>query len=224
MSCNPKKWADKLLHKPGREIWNELRGNSMWRVLDKEKQSYATMIKSKTFTPPSSDRSFVYSRLIRNAESVFMKARRYRLRARTIGLVLRTNDFRHEGVEAGLNHPTSCALEAVPLVRRMFDRIFTDGCLYRATMVVLGKLEDDKVEQYELFEDRLKIEKFRRITLAIDTINGEYGKHTVRSATSLFLENAPRDVRQDLPERRSQAFAGETQRQRLAIPRAEIKI
>ena len=36
----PEKWVDKLLHKPGREIWHELRGKSLLPVNLELKQTY----------------------------------------------------------------------------------------------------------------------------------------------------------------------------------------
>ncbi len=222
-AVHPQAWADKLLGKPGREIWNELRGNSAWKVSTGEKESYATIIKSKTFTPATGDRSFVYAKLLRNAESAFMKARRYKLRPRVLGVVLRHHDFRHDGLEAKLSRPSSSTLEIFPLIRDLFDRIFREDAKYRSTMIVLGKLEDDNSEQYEFFQDRLRLDNLRRITAAVDSVNEHFGKHTVRSATSLFLST--RKCQRDEPHpRRNMSFRGETQRQRIAIPRLDLKV
>lgn len=219
-ACRPERWVGKLLNKPGREIWNELRGNSVWKVCVEEKTSYATIMKSKTFTPASSERRFVYAKLIRNMESAFIKARRHGLRAKTIGIALRHNDFRSDGFEAKLSRPTSCAIEAGPTIKRLFDQTFREGSLYRATLVVLGNLEKDTAEQFDLFEDRPRIERIRCITNAVDKANKMYGKHTLSSATSLFLREKPESSRDETPDRRATlAFRGETQRQRLAFPR-----
>jgi len=196
----------------------------VWKVTNEEKTTYATILKSKTFTPASNDRTLVYAKLIRNVESAFMKARRYKLRARALGVVLRRSDFRHDGLEARLNRPTSTTLEALPLIRKLFDRIFADNTHYRATMIVLGFLEDDNVRQYELFEDRLKIETIENATLAIDAINRRYGKHTICSATSLFLDRKQESSRDERPERQRALLQGENHRQRLAIPRGDMRI
>ena len=217
-------WATRVLHKPGREIWNELRGNSVWKVSPEPKLSYATIIKSKTFAPPSTDRDFVYARLIRNAESAFIKARRYKLRARAIGIVLRRQDFRHDGLDARLTRPTSATMEAVPMIRELFQRVFHAGVEYRATMVVLGGLEEDRTVQYDLFEDRPRIESFRKAAEAIDAVNARYGKHTVCMATALYMQSRPPSSRDAAPARRGAAMPGETARQRLAIPRWTIRV
>jgi len=89
---------------------------------------------------------------------------------------------------------------------------------------VLGFLEDDNIEQYELFEDRLRIETVRRITRAIDDINHRYGKHALCSATSLFLSRKPDSSRDARPARHARLLDGETPRRRLAIPRGEMQV
>lgn len=223
-AVRPEAWASRRLNKPGREIWSELRGHSVWNVTPEEKTSYATIVKSKTFTPASSERGFVYAKLIRNVEAAFRKARRYHLRAELLGVVLRHHDFRHEGLEARLNRPASSTLEAVPLVQRLFDRVFLPCCTYRSTMIVLGKLKNDRIEQMDLFEDRLHIESLQRLTNAVDAVNSKYGRHTVCSATSLYLHNRPADPREEAPPRRGRIMKGETFHRRLAIPRGGIDI
>jgi DNA polymerase-4/DNA polymerase V len=221
----PESWAEKVLHKPGKEMWNELRGTSVWKVSEEEKTTYGSIMKSKTFTPPSTDKAFVFAKLVRNVESAFMKARRYKLRPKTIGVVLRHQDFRHDGLEAKLNRATSSTLEVIPLIKEMFEQIFLQGSEYRSTLVVLAKLENDNIEQYELFQDRLKIESLKKITSAVDAINERFGKHTVSLATSLFLTTKPRSGRDGIPSRRSSlTLRGESTRQRLAIPRLSIKV
>ncbi|MBT3192851.1 MAG: DNA polymerase IV [Verrucomicrobia bacterium] len=222
--CKPEHWARRMLHKPGLELWNELRGHSVWPVTPEEKSAYATILKSKTFTPPSEDHDLVYAKLIRNVESAFMKARRYRLRPKSIGVVLRHHDFRHDGLEARLNRPSSSTVEIIPLIQHLFEKTFRPGSRYRSTMVVLGGLESDLSEQYELFEDRLSIEGLRRITQAVDSVNHKFGKHTVCAGTALFLPSKPKVARDDIPTRRQESFKGETPRQRLAIPRLSITV
>ena len=220
----PEKWADRLLGKVGRELWNELRGNAVYQVKTGEPAPQASIIKSKTFTPPSTDRDFVYAKLVRNLESALMKARRHKLKPRLLGVVLRQQNFTHDGLEATLSRPSASTLELLPLLRDMFDAIYREGCEYRATLVALARLEDDRSEQYELFEDRVRIENQRRISQAVDALNGKYGKHTVRSAATLFLADKETSDRDDLPARRSEMLRGESSRRRLKIPRMSISV
>jgi DNA polymerase-4/DNA polymerase V len=223
-TLRPQAWASGLLKKPGREIWSELRGDSVWPVDNAEKATYGSIMKSKTFTPPSTDKEFIFAKFVKNVESAFMKARRYHLRPRMLGVVLRRQDFRHDGLEAKLSRATSSTLEIMPLIRTMFEQLFREQHEYRATMIFLGSLENDRADQFDLFENRLKIDALFRVTGAIDAINRRFGKHAVRSGTSLFLTHKP-DSSRDLEHTRKQVlFPGETPRRRLKIPRMGIKV
>ncbi|MBU0678114.1 MAG: DNA polymerase IV [Verrucomicrobia bacterium] len=220
----PEKWAGKMLGKIGLEIWNELRGKSMYPVSPEEKITYASISKCKTFTSPSSDRDFVYAKLIRNVESAFIKLRRYNLQAREIYIGLRHQDFTQEGLEARLNRATSITQEIVPLVRNIFEQLYREGIEYRCTLIVLSRLEPLRNEQFELFEDRVKIEKLFRASRVIDEVNEQFGKHKLSLGTSLFLPNHKITERDDQPWRKGKLLKGETARKRLNLPRLSIDV
>jgi DNA polymerase-4/DNA polymerase V len=223
-ASRPEDWAQRVLGKPGREIWNELRGHSMYPVETEAKSSYATISKCKTFTSPSSERDYVLARLIRNLESAFIKLRRYHLRTRAVTVALRSSEYCHEGVEARLNRPTSAVQEAMPVVKHLFERLYRPGDSYRAVVVVLDKLEEDRNEQFELFEDRVRIEHLRKTSQAIDEINERYGKHKLSLGPSLYLPQHRKTKRDELPWRKNHLLRGETARQRLPIPWLSIRV
>ena len=217
-------WAGRLLGKIGRELWNELRGQLVYPIQTEEKSSYASISKCKTFSVPTRDRDQVYARLVRNVESAFIKLRRHQLRARGIQVALRFQDFTHEGVEARLQRPTSATAEIMPLVNGLFEQIYRPGAEYRATMVALTRLEADGARQMDLFEDRLRIEKLSRISGVMDAVNEQYGKHAVSLGASLFLAHRPPSDRDGLPWRKRDLLSGETFRQRLNVPRLELRV
>lgn len=220
----PEEWVSRLLGKPGRDIWNELRGTPTFTLRTEDTAPQATISKTKTFDAPSRDRDFVYAKLIRNVESAFIKLRRHKLRVLVVGVMLRRSNYDEEGLEAKLNRSTSAAQEAIPLVRELFDRIFRDGAEYRSVMVFLSRLSAEGGEQMDLFEDRLQINKLRQVSKAIDDINGRFGKHSVSLATSLFLQTAAKNDRSELPARKENLLPGETRRQRLGIPRIMVNV
>jgi hypothetical protein len=91
---------------------------------------------------------------------------------------------------------------------------------YRATGVVLLRLEEDTMRQLELFEDTLKIEKFSRVYQAMDHLREQFGKHTMFLGSSYLAHRFAQHLgaRGDAPERTGRLFKGETKRKRLAIP------
>ncbi len=223
-ASRPERWVSELLHKPGRDIWNELRGIPAFQVRTDDPAPQATISKTKTFDAPSRDRDFVYAKLVRNVESAFIKLRRHKLRALVIGVMLRRGNYDEEWLEARLNRSTSATQEAIPLVRELFCRIFTAGAEYRSAMVHLSRLSPEDSEQMDLFEDRLQIEKLDNATRAIDDVNGRFGKHSIALGTALFLKNGIRNARSELPARKENLLPGESKRRRLGIPRIALKV
>ena len=221
----PEWWVGRLLGKVGREIRKELRGEVVYEVNPEADGAPRTSVsKCKTFTAPSADRDYVYARLVRNVESACIKLRRHGLCARRVTVMLRRKDFFQEGLQADLSRPTFAPQEMLPLVRRLFERLYVPGEEYRSTTVVLEKLSEARRVQYDLFTDPVRVEKLRRICEVMDEVNGRYGKHTLHAATALFLAGARRTPRDELPWRKRVLLRGENFRQRVNIPRWGLRV
>jgi DNA polymerase-4 len=214
------------LSKPYHEIWHELNGRSVYPVATESKSSYQSISKTKTFTPPSHDETFVFAQLSKNLENACIKARRYRLAATRLILFLRTQEFRDAGMELKLSRPTAFPADLFGPLREGFDRIYRPHTLYRQTGVVLGGLVPETKIQYSLFDNTSGLEKMAKIYSAVDTISEKYGKYTVHHATSLptKLQALHEGERGDAPERKSDLFKGENKRQRLGLPVLQIKV
>jgi DNA polymerase-4 len=216
----------KHLSKPYQEIWNELNGRSVYPVVTEAKDSYQSISKAKTFTPPSQDESFVFAQLSKNLENACIKARKYHLAATRIVVFLRKQDFASSGVEIKLTRPTAYPVELFAVLRRGFQNIYQPRSLYRQTGVVLSGLVAESGIQYTLFDDTTKIEKMARIYESIDEISRKYGKHTIQHGASLptKLQAQHEGERGDVPVRKNALFKGENKRQRLGVPLLHIKI
>ena len=214
------------LSKPYQEIWNELNGRSVYPVTVETKSSYQSISKGKTFTPASSDESFVFAQLSKNLENACIKVRRYNLATTRLIIYLRRQDFTSQGVEIKLSKPTAYPVELFGVLREAFKTLFEPKALYRQTGVVLAGLLSQKDRQFDLFEDTTKIEKLTRIYQALDKISQKYGKHTIQHGSSLptKLQAQHEGERGDIPVRKKELFKGETKRQRLGLPMLHIKI
>lgn len=208
------------LTKPGVETWQELNGQYVYKVDTLEKESYKSISKVKTFTPPSQDINFIYAMLIRNLESACIKARRYNLTAKKVYIILRTQDFETRGFEVKLNRPSVYPTEIAPLIKPVFEKACDAKKLYRQTGVVLADLIVNEKIQYSLFDDPLKVEKVKSVFLAVDELSARFGKHTISLGSTLQTKTHQRHQgdRGDLPSRRVVHLPGETDRQRLSIP------
>ncbi|MGC2422793.1 MAG: DNA polymerase IV [Nitrospirota bacterium] len=216
----------KRLSKPYQGVWNELNGRSVFPVTVESKTTYQSICKSRTFTPPSGDESFVYAQLSKNLENACIKARRYDLAANSLILFLRTKEFRDCGIEMKLTRPTAYPVELFAILREGFTQIFKRNVLYRSTGVVLAGLVAEKQVQYTLFDDVTKIERMGKIYSAVDEISKRYGKHTIQHGSSLptKLQGQHEGERGDVPVRKTDLFKGESKRQRLGVPMIHIKI
>ena len=219
----PERIIKERFTKPGVEIWRELRGESVYPVLPEEKSVYASISKMKTFAPPSSNREYLFAHLLRNLESACIKARRYALAPRKIIPILKKNNFDTAGSEAKLTRPSVYPLELSPLLQELFDQLYDENDLYRATGIILLDLVSDTPVQYSLFEDPLKAEKIRQLYEAADALGGKYGKHTLHLGGSHPIEVFGKG-RRGVPTVREQTrMYGETKRKHLGLPILHVK-
>ncbi|MHB0916086.1 MAG: DNA polymerase Y family protein [Thermoleophilia bacterium] len=213
-------WVKERFSKPFFETWQELNGGFAKELELEEKDTYASIQKVKTFTPPSSDRDFVFAQLSKNIENATMKARRYHLAAGRAILFLKTQDFRGAAAEVRFSRVTAFPHEVVAALEPAFDKLFKPSQLYRSTGVVLFRMEDDTIIQPDLFGVTAKIERVSKAYEAVDAVRRKYGKHTVFLGSSFAARHFGQHLgeRGDAPERKDDLFKGETARQRLAIP------
>jgi len=206
--------------KPQYEIWQELNGQSVYPVETAEKSGCASISKTRTFTPPSTDPQFVFAQLLKNLENACIKARRHDLAARKIFIYLCAQDFRTAGLEAGLSRPTAFPIDMTGLLRRMFDAVFRPRTPYRATGVILADLSPAGREQLNLFESAVRIQKMTRLYRAVDELAAKLGKHCVFAAGALAAHNKSQhaEERGDMPLRKLRRLPGETKRKHLGIP------
>ncbi|HEX21174.1 MAG TPA: hypothetical protein ENH19_00795 [Actinobacteria bacterium] len=208
------------------EIWRELNGESVYPVIAEGKTSYKSISKTKTFTPPSSDQDFIYSRLSRNLENACIKARRHKLSAERLIIFLRRQNFQTEGLEVKLNRPTAYPADIFPFLKELFNRLYKNKWQYRSTGVVLAELTSNPNMQLSLFENPVKIIYLRRLYEAIDKINARFGKHTLHhlSAMPAKPQTQHENARGDAPYREQILLKGENKRQRLELPMMKIDI
>lgn len=225
-ATTPEGWVKKNMTKPFYEIWQELNGRSILPLDTAQKSSYYSIQKVKTFTPPSTDMTFVFAQLAKNIENACMKARRYELEAQGVHIFLRTSLFRDRGAKVKFSRSTAFPHEILRIVEPLFEQMFEQGVAYRATGVTLLKLIALTNAQMELFEPWQTIAKSKKIYDSIDALRQRYGKHTVCLGVSLAAHQFGQHVgeRGDIPERQTRHLKGETRRRRLGLPVFEGKV
>jgi DNA polymerase IV len=210
----------KRFTKPHYEIWQELRGELVYPVVPEEKSVYASISKTKTFTPPSSDPNYVFAQLLKNLENACIKARHHCLLAQGLVIFLKRQDFSHAALEIKLSRASAYPPDMVLALRRAFAKLFKPQNQYRATGAVLIGLTTDAAVQTSLFEEPLRFTKLRRIYEAMDSLAERFGKHAVHLAASASAHGTPQHVKErgDVPLRKQQRIKGETGRIHLNVP------
>jgi DNA polymerase-4/DNA polymerase V len=219
----PEKKVREKFTKPGVEIWQELRGESVYPVTTEEKSTYASISKTKTFAPPTSNAEYLFAHLMRNMESACIKARRYSLAPNKIVVFLKKNDFGTTGSEAKLSRPCAFPLEFSGVIHDLFDYCYCPKDIYRATGVVLLNLEPDASVQYSLFDNPLQAEKIRDIYNVADELGRKFGKHTLHLGSSHPIDKSGKGRRGTPTVREQTQLKGETRRRHLGLPLLHIK-
>jgi DNA polymerase-4/DNA polymerase V len=219
----PEKTVLQKFTKPGVEIWQELRGKSVYPITAEDKSSYASISKTKTFAPATSDASYLFAQLMRNMESACIKARRYQLAPHKICVFLKKTNFDTAGSETVLSHPCACPLESAGIIRELFDICYRPQDVYRATGVVLLNLTPDTNTQYTLFDDPPQAEKIKELYLVADELGEKFGKHTLHLGSSHLIEKLGKGRRGTPTVREQTQLKGETRRQHLGLPLMHVK-
>jgi DNA polymerase IV len=213
-------WVKSKFPKPIQETWRELNGKFVLELETKPKESYASVQKVRTFTPPSSDKQFVFSQLSKNIENACIKLRRYNLSAGSGAFFLKLQNFRYSGIEVKFSRLTSVPNDIVNIARAHFDEMHVPGTLYRATGVVLSKLEEDTTKQLDLFGEAVRAQEMKKLYDSVDKVNHKFGKHTIYLGSSFLANKFSQHLgdRGDAPKRKNLLARGESKRKRLAIP------
>ncbi len=218
----PEVEVHRLLHKPGHATWCELQGRRMIPLELDAKQSYASMMKGHTFSPPSEDGRLVFAEAMRNLGAALAKLRRHQHLAREIGLCLRQKDYSSRANCAALPCPTCHDCEVVPVVRLLFDAIYQPGEIYRSTLVWLGGLLAEGKRQLDFFEETPARQGYGKLDAAVDGLRDRYGQNVVSPAAMMALRDKPVHARDAAPERHGALVRGESALRRLAIPRLTL--
>ncbi len=183
-------------------IWNELRGVSVLRLNPVLKSTYASMQRSRTFHPSTSEASFLLAQLSKHVEEACAKVRQYHLMPKKFSLYLRNKNLQYTSYTVVLPKPTCAPETIISFIHDNFHRVYLSGVTYRATGVTLHHLIPSESHQSTLFDVTTKSDKFEAIHKQIDILEHKLGKHVVHLGTSHHaLTNMTEDIDFDSEER-----------------------
>ncbi len=186
----------KHLTKPYFEIWKELRGEMVYRINPYSKDPAKSITRSQTFAPPTKDKNLLYSRLMAHIEDAFVKARRLGYQAGKMSIFLKTQQFKYLAKELKIVPKTNYPLMIREKIRSAFNDIYNSRFVYRTTGCTIFDLSETSTVQPDLFSDKNKEEKARRIYPLFEEKKVNFG-------LSLFdrerLRSGPKDQNLKIP-------------------------
>lgn len=166
----------KLLGRKGLELKQELLGNSVYRVSD-DYVAPKSIQKTSSFGNFTSDRDYIKKALHYHSHRACAKLRKLGLKAKVIGMMLRTKDFKVYLEKAVLLQPTDWEFEVNKAVNAMFEKVYKPGVIYRSAGVYLEDLSQES--QMSLFSSVPDIEKNRRLASSWDRLENRYGRGVI---------------------------------------------
>jgi len=150
-TTRPENFIRKFFPKPFYEIWQELNGIPLYKVDSAPKQSYKSIMKSRTSVPPTNNKSVLWARILSHVESAFLKARKHNYSVEKIFIFLKTQNFRYHGIEIKLIERTSFPILIRKELFEAFEKIYSPNALYRATGATIYGFSKNNYGQTLLF-------------------------------------------------------------------------
>ncbi len=218
--CMDESAVAKRFARPILDVWHELHGTSCIALQPTSTHTRYSIQKVRTFSPPSNDKRYVFSQLIYNLENACIKARRYSLLAKRIGIHLRTKEYRSIWKDIKLKRPSAFPTEIIRSVSSLFDDIYDSRESYRSTGIVLSDFIDGAQLQASLFDTSKNHGRMRSLFHAIDALDRKFGKHTILTGASLpvRMKGTHRGARDVQTARIANRVKGETDRRHLKLP------
>lgn len=166
----------------GTRLVNELRGNPCLPLefVQPKKKSICC---SRSFAGEVKTLSEMTESLINYLSTAAEKMRRQKLVTNALCIFIETNRFKEKGVYANSAtvkvNPTDSTRELISHALQLLNTIYKPGYGYRKSGVILLGLQPVTSETKRLFNDELYL-KDRGLMFAVDSLNGKYGRQTLR--------------------------------------------
>ena len=172
-------WLDKKVGIRALEMKHELLGEVVSPVVNEEKLPKSIQ-KTSAFGIFTSDLDFIKNQLNYHIHSACRKLRKIDCKAQTIGVMLRTKDFRVVYEKKMLSAPTSFEMEISDIAFELLQKIYSPSVFYRSTGIILDNLRCNTEEQLFLFSDDVLDSKKEKLSKCFDKLEAKFGKDIVQ--------------------------------------------
>lgn len=163
-----------LLWKNWTDLWLELNWvdvmNFKWNIVPKSISRTNSFNKEIT-----SDKDYIWARIMSNFNSAFWILNKYNLEAKTISIYLRDKDFRRYLFDFNLMDYTNIYNEFIKALRHIFFNDIPFDNLYRSAWVFLNDFREIVPKQLSLMDfDNKNFEKNKKLIESMEFINRKF--------------------------------------------------
>ncbi|OGH96168.1 MAG: hypothetical protein A2104_09010 [Candidatus Melainabacteria bacterium GWF2_32_7] len=171
-------FTDKVLGKRGLELKLELTGRRVYTI-NNEVTLPKSIQKTSSFGKFTSNEQYIKDSIYYHAHRACTKLRKLRQKTQTIGIMLRTKDFKVYSSKHVLVHPTNWEFEIFESINKVFCDIFNPNIIYRSSGVVLENLTEEHHSQLSLFDSLHNQVKQQNLAKVWDKLETKYRKNVI---------------------------------------------
>ncbi len=180
------KMITKRFGKFGTTIWRNANGLNNDEVIY-EQEIPKSISNEVTLSKDCTDVEELSKVLLSLSEKVGYRIRKTSLKANTIGIIIKTNEFIKYSHQKTLKRPTSNTQEIYNTAKELLEKIYNNQSI-RLIGVKLDNLTDNEYNQISMFEPTVKKEKNTKLDNVIDNIKDKYGYDSITLGTIMNID------------------------------------
>ena len=174
-------WLKSRFGKLGLELKYELMGHLITKVSNAH-QLPKSVSDSRAFPEFSKDLNYIKNELMLHIHTACRKLRKINCKCGTIGVMLRTKDFKVYYDKINLSQTTNFEFEISDCAFPLLEKLFNENIIYRSVGIVLENFNPCTNEQLLLFSsNNERHEKNENLAKSIDKLEAKFGRNIVKT-------------------------------------------
>ena len=166
-------WLKSRFGKLGLELKYELLGN--------EVTTPKSIMDTKSFPEFSTDLNYIKNELMIHIHSACRKLRKADCKCKTVGVIIRTKDFKTYYEKVNLEHSTNFEFEISKFAMPILEKIFNKNIVYRSVGILLENFNPLGNEQMTLFDNTIQQEKNEQLAKSLDKLEAKFGRNIIKT-------------------------------------------
>ena len=180
-------WLKSRFGKLGLELKYELLGNQINKITTEIKLPKSIM-DTKSFPDFSTDLNYLKNELMIHIHSACRKLRKANCKCKTIGVIIKTKDFRTYCEKDNLEFATNFEFEISEIAMPILEKLFNRNEIYRSVGILLENFNPTENEQQSLLGDTKRREKNEKLAQSLDKLEAKFGRNIVKTGFTGTVE------------------------------------